>query len=258
MKVGILGAGRVGSHLCRAFMSAGHKVTVWNRSIASAGQLAFETGCCVAQNMSGLPIDADAYLICVKDDAVETVAEDFSRVFGDRTGVVAHTAGSKPMSLLEGKFPNVGVLYPMQTFSKDKDLDYSKIPFFVEENDETNSVLKDLAGSVSDHVYFLNSEQRRYLHLASVFACNFSNHCYALASDILTKIDVPFSVLLPLIHETAQKVESIPPRMAQTGPAARGDMSVIQSQERLLDDDKDLQQLYKLMSQSIMSSNQRS
>lgn len=257
MKVGILGAGRVGSHLCRAFMGGGNEVTVWNRNIASAVQLAIETGCSVAQHMGDFPIDADAYLICVKDDAVETVAEDFSHVFGDRTGVVAHTAGSKPMSLLEGKFPKVGVLYPMQTFSKDKALDYSKIPFFVEESDETNSVLKDLAGSVSNHVYFLNSDQRRYLHLASVFACNFSNHCYALASDILAKIDVPFSVLLPLIRETAQKVESLPPRVAQTGPAARGDMSVIQGQELLLDDDKNLQQLYKLMSQSIMSFNQR-
>lgn len=257
MKVGILGAGRVGTHLCRAFMGGGNEVTVWNRSIASARQLAIETGCSVAQHMDDFPVDADAYLICVKDDALETVAKDFSRVFGDRTGVVAHTAGSKPMSLLKGKFPKAGVLYPMQTFSKEKALDYSKIPFFVEESDETNSVLKDLAGSVSNHVYFLNSDQRRYLHLASVFACNFSNHCYALASDILAKIDVPFSVLLPLIRETAQKVESIPPRVAQTGPAARGDMSVIQSQELLLDDDKNLQQLYKLMSQSIMSFNQR-
>lgn len=255
MKLGILGAGRVGTHLCHAFVGVGHEVTIWNRSLASANQLASETGCSVAETMGDLPMDADAYLICVKDDAIDTVADDFSRIFGERKGVVAHTAGSKPLSVLKDKFPRVGVLYPMQTFSKEKSLDYSKIPFFVEENDEDGNILKPLASSVSNHVYNLNSEQRRFLHLASVFACNFSNYCYTLASDILGRIGVPFSVLLPLIQETAQKVSHIPPRQAQTGPAARGDISVVQCQAHLLDYDKDLQRIYELMSRSIMNAN---
>lgn len=257
MKIGILGTGRVGTHLCRAFVGAGHDVAVWNRSVAAAEQLAMETGCALAKQMGDLPMDADAFIISVKDDAVEKVATEFSRTYGLRTGVVAHTAGSKPMSVLEGKFTRVGVLYPMQTFSKEKALDYSWIPFFVEENKEASGVLWQLAHSVSERVYTLNSQQRCYLHLASVFACNFSNHCYSLASEILEKIDVPFSVMLPLIRETAQKVESVPPLQAQTGPAARGDVQVIQSQERLLDYDKDMQQIYIMMSRSIMKSNRR-
>lgn len=254
MKVCILGAGRVGSHLCKAFMPRGHDVCVWNRSEAPLHSLKQETGCNCVPRMEDLPQDADVYLICVKDDALEDVARSLHSVFGKRKGLVAHTAGSKPMSLISPLFPKVGVLYPMQTFSKGQRLDYSKIPFFVEGNVGALDVLMRLAKSVSTQVYQLSSEQRRYLHLASVFASNFSNHCYAIASDILDKIHIPFSVMLPLIEETTHKAESIPPRLGQTGPAARGDVRVVEEQTQLLNFNTDWQQLYSIMSRDIMGS----
>lgn len=255
MKVCILGTGRVGTHLCRAFMGAGHDVAVWNRSFPAAQQLAKEAGCSVVATLEALPADAEVILLSVKDDALETVARELANVFGKRKSIVAHTAGSKPMSLLDGLFPQIGVFYPMQTFSKGKSLDYSVIPFFVEANNENADTLVRLAESVSNNVYCLSSEQRRFLHLASVFACNFSNHCYTIASEILAEINVPFSVMLPLINETAEKVKTMPPCEAQTGPAARGDVSVLESQTRLLDTNKDFQKIYTLMSRDIMKHN---
>ncbi|MBO4730702.1 MAG: DUF2520 domain-containing protein [Bacteroidaceae bacterium] len=249
MKIVILGAGNVASHLARAFSGAGHKVAVWNRSESSLKLIAGELGCPCTTDMEALPKDADAYIISVRDDAVDSVAEQLAHTLGKTKATVAHTAGSLPKSLLDERFEHGGVLYPMQTFSRDKALDYKEIPFFVEEQGD---VLKWLALTVSEHVFSLTSEQRKVLHLASVFACNFSNHCYTIAEDILKQIDIPFAVLLPLIKETTQKASILSPREAQTGPAVREDETVLGSQIDLLDSRPDLRDIYIRMSNSII------
>jgi predicted short-subunit dehydrogenase-like oxidoreductase (DUF2520 family) len=161
------------------------------------------------------------------------------------------TAGSMPMDTLP--FERRGVFYPMQTFSKSKEVDFSVIPCFVEAKEEADSqLLKTLALTISDTVYELDSENRKYLHLSAVFCCNFANHCYSLGAELLKKHgDIPFSVMLPLIDETASKLYSMSPREAQTGPAVRWDTNVIEKHLQLLADTPDMQKIYELMSKSI-------
>ena len=163
-----------------------------------------------------------------------------------------HTAGSVPLSVFEGELQNYGVIYPMQTFSKERYIDFTRVPLFIEGCNSASLLLAHtIAGAVSSHVVELTSEERRYLHLSAVFACNFSNHCYALAERILTLHGMDFRVLLPLIEETAAKVETMAPTEAQTGPAIRYDENVINAQKALLADEPLMQAIYEQMSKSI-------
>jgi predicted short-subunit dehydrogenase-like oxidoreductase (DUF2520 family) len=144
------------------------------------------------------------------------------------------------------------VIYPLQTLSKDKEIDFRSVPLFVEANSEDNlKIVKTLALHVSYVVMEATSEQRRSLHLAAVFACNFANHCYAIAEQILNKNNLPFDVLLPLIDETARKVHVLPPVQAQTGPAVRYDENVIGKHIDLLGEGTMEAELYELISKSI-------
>ena len=161
-------------------------------------------------------------------------------------------AGSIPMSMFRGMALHYGVLYPMQTFSKQREVDFLKIPCFVEANDEfALRQIGDLAHQVSQRVYQLSSEDRRYLHLSAVFACNFVNHCYAISQDILQERGIPFDVMLPLIDETAAKVHELSPMDAQTGPAVRYDTNVIRAQGALLKANPIVKDIYDRMSMSI-------
>ena len=249
MKVAILGAGNVASHMARALSGVGHDVALWNRSEAALVPLRVELNVSCTTDLAALPSDADVYLISVKDDAVAAVAQQLAEV-GCTAAVYAHTAGSLPKSLLEPYFKHSGVLYPMQTFSKGKALDYSKIPFFVEEE---NNILHELALTISERVYTLSSEQRKVLHTASVFACNFANHCCTIASELLRDIGVPFSALLPLVDETVAKLSVLPPNEAQTGPAIREDYGVIDAQISLLDAYPDWREIYTRLTSSIIT-----
>lgn len=251
MKIAILGAGNVATHLCKAFAGAGHEVAVWNRSQQSLAPLQQLAVC--TTRMADLPKDVDLYLISVKDDAVANVAAQLHSTVGEPTAIVAHTAGSLDMGMLKEHFCNCGVLYPMQTFSTAKALDYSKIPFFVEATGEGVVTLENLARSVSDTVYRLSSEQRRYLHLASVFACNFTNHLFAVSEEVLGNIGLPLSMMHPLIAETIDKVYTIGPVRGQTGPAVREDCNIMNAQMQLLSSNAELQEMYKLISQNIIN-----
>lgn len=253
MKICILGAGNVASHLARAFCQANHDVVVWNRSESPLLAISEELQCRCTTDVRELPTDADAYIISVKDDAVRRVAELLSSTLSCTKPVVAHTAGSVSLEVLSGHFENAGVFYPLQTFSKDKSLNYSEVPFFVEGSGVVIKTLRDLAGTVSEHVYEMSSEQRKILHLASVFACNFTNHCYAISEKILSEISIPFNVMLPLIRETLDKVATMTPVKSQTGPAAREDYDVIESQMSLLEGNEVEQELYRLFSKNIIT-----
>ena len=166
-------------------------------------------------------------------------------------GLWVHTAGSMPMDIFSGHVANYGVLYPMQTFSKTREVDFSVIPFFLEANTSENAgKLQQLAEKLSENVRFLSSDKRKSLHLAAVFACNFTNHIYALAVKFLQGQGIPADVLLPLIDETAAKIHTMSPREAQTGPAIRYDENVINKHLAMLDD-PDMRTIYRLISQSI-------
>ena len=249
MKVAIIGRGRVATHMGKALLKAGHGVVSVN-----------------SRTLEELPQDADMYIISVKDSALQEVIEHLVN-HGDRLfdvnsfnqkpvpviePVIVHTAGSMPLSVFDGYTQNGGVLYPMQTFSMDREVDFKEIPLFIEGNDAR---IRQLAESISNHVYELNTADRKYLHLAAVFACNFANHCYTLAADVLAKKGLPFDVMLPLVDETARKVHELHPRDAQTGPAVRGDENVMQAQAALLDGRA--KEIYELLSHSIQENSEK-
>ena len=190
------------------------------------------------------------YIVSLKDAAFVQLLPEI--VAGKENALWVHTAGSIPMDVWAGKVNRYGVFYPMQTFSKQRTVDFRQIPVFVESNSaEDTRTLKDIASVLSENVYEADSEQRKSLHLAAVFTCNFTNHMYALAAGLLKKYGLPFEVMLPLIDETARKVHELEPRLAQTGPAVRYDENVIGEHLQMLSDEPDMQELYRLISESI-------
>ena len=223
----LIGRGNVASHLEEALLKAGHQV------ISVGGR----------NRTQSIPTDADLYVIAVTDSAIASVAAEI----GEVKGLVVHTAGSVPMSVLPQQ--NRGVLYPLQTFTKGRPVDMQLVPFFIE-SDGDLAFLRQVAQGISNNVNEMDSERRRYLHLAAVFCCNFTNHMYRLTEKMLSQHDIPFSVMLPLIDETANKVHSLSPGQAQTGPAVRWNQEVMAAQMELLERD-DLRQLYQIISQSI-------
>jgi predicted short-subunit dehydrogenase-like oxidoreductase (DUF2520 family) len=192
--------------------------------------------------------NADLYLFAVKDAALPQTIADIPA----NKGLWAHTAGSLPMNLFKGKSPRYGVFYPLQTFTKGRLLSLDKTPIFVEANTpEDAKLLLNVATALSGNARKMDSATREYLHLAAVFASNFTNHMYYLAGKILAKQDLSYELLLPLIIETARKLSDMPPLDAQTGPARRGDRKVLDKQAALLADEPAMQTIYKLLSQSI-------
>ena len=229
MRITLIGTGRLGTNLHAALGKAGHDVD-WLRGREVPTRL------------------GEVVVICVKDDAIPFVAKTLQPLISETSALVVHTAGSIAMDTLP--FERRGVLYPMQTFSRERMVNFAEIPRFTEASTpEDTKLLELLARSISRKVYALDSEKRKYLHLAAVFACNFVNHCYHLSSDILQTQGIPFEVMLPLIDETAQKVHNLSPRLAQTGPAVRYDKSVIRRHEDMLEGTT--KEIYHLMSKSI-------
>lgn len=250
MRVVIVGSGNLATQLSLALRDAGTEIAqVFSRTLAHACELGARLGCPATDSIDGVTADADAYIVAVKDDALGTVAAALGRK--SDTAVFIHTAGSVPMSVFEGCARHYGVLYPMQTFSKNRRVEFHDIPCFLEASDaHSMTVLRSLASSVSDRVMVVDSERRKRLHLAAVLACNLTNHCYRLAERVLETAGVDFSLYLPLIEETAHKVENLSPRQAQTGPMVRYDRAVMELQLGLLPDER-TRQIYRLMAESI-------
>ena len=235
MRVVLIGRGRLATNLLPALQQAGHEVSSIN-----------------SRTLENLPEEADVFIIAVKDSALQEVICRATK--GREQQLFVHTAGSMPMSLFEGYTNRFGVFYPMQTFSKERLVSFADIPVFIEGD---NAVLRPLAESITHSVYELSSADRKFLHLSAVFACNFVNHCYALSAELLEKHGIPFSVMLPLIDETARKVHQLHPLEAQTGPAVRYDENVIRMQSSLLADSPSLQEIYNLLSVSIHRKSER-
>ena len=250
MKIALIGSGRLATQLGMAMKAAGHDVLqVYSRTEANARSLALLLQTTYTTSLTSVTHDAQLYVVALTDavleDALATLCPD------RKDKVFVHTAGSMPMDVFAGKAVHYGVFYPMQTFSKERNVDFSKIPVFVEYQDSiAKTCIENLAFSLSTHVYNLTSEGRRHLHLSAVFACNFSNHMYDVCARVLARKGIPFEVMLPLIDETARKVHALTPREAQTGPAVRYDQTVMQRHLDLLEDE-DLKQIYNLLSQHI-------
>ena len=250
MKVVIIGSGNVATHLSLALASLeGIEICqVYSPTEAHAEILAERLNCDFVTDPTQIRKDADVYLFALKDQALETVI----RAVPANNGLWLHTSGSMPMQVFAGYTERYGVLYPLQTFSKSREISFRGIPLFIEcHRKEDKNCLEDLALRLSGKVCELSSEKRRSLHLAAVFACNFTNHIYALAEEILAKEGLSRDYLFPLIDETAAKVHELPAQEAQTGPAIRYDENIINKHLGMLADDPDVQTLYRLLSQSI-------
>ena len=246
-----IGAGNLATNLAKALYRKGFRIVqVYSRTMESARTLAEKVEAEYTTDLQAVSKDAKLYIVSLKDDALVDLLPQITE--GKQASLLVHTAGSIPMSVWEGHAERYGVFYPMQTFSKQREVKFQEVPFFVEaKRPEDVELLKAVAATLSEKVYEASSEQRKSLHLAAVFICNFTNHMYALAADLLEKYNLPFDVMLPLIDETARKVHELAPRDAQTGPAVRYDENVMSNHLAMLVDSPALQEIYKLMSKSI-------
>jgi len=249
MNVVLLGSGNVATHLALALKAIGENITqVFSPNLINAKTLAKKVGSEAINSFSEVERNADLYIISVKDDAIAEVAGNLKGI----DGLVVHTSGTTDLKVLSSTVKHAGVFYPLQTFSKSKDVDFKMIPLCLEATDDMQlEILKQLANRLSTKVYQLDGEKRKVLHLAAVFACNFTNHLYALANDLLTNRDLDFDIIRPLIAETADKVMVDLPRNVQTGPALRNDESTINKHLTMLADLPELQEIYITLSNSI-------
>lgn len=201
--------------------------------------------------LSELP-QANVYIYAVRDEALVQVA---AQVVGKEKSLHLHTSGSMPMSVFGADKPHAGVFYPFQTFSKARVIeDFSTVPVFFEARGiDDISAVYSLALTITDRVYETTQHDRERLHVAGVFACNFSNLMYSIAADLLSNTHIPFKALLPLIDETAAKIHTMHPKDAQTGPAKRGDENVMAHHLSLLTEEQ--QQVYRLLSEAIQKRN---
>ncbi|PKD16148.1 hypothetical protein APR41_10160 [Salegentibacter salinarum] len=243
-EVVILGAGNVAFHLFKAFSKAENTrvIQVYNHRKESLKY--FEEHTDTTSNISDLK-PAYFYLLALKDDVIYEISENLK----DIPGIALHTSGAVSIKTLE-RLDNFGVFYPLQTFSKNKSVDFAEIPVCIEANSAKNlGKIKKLALEITKDVREIDSEQRKALHLAAVFVNNFSNHLYTIGAEICEKNQVDFSILKPLIKETASKIESLSPEAAQTGPAIRNDQKTIEAHLALLS--KNHKDIYSLLTQSI-------
>ncbi|SEB16717.1 Rossmann-like and DUF2520 domain-containing protein [Pedobacter hartonius] len=249
MNIVCIGSGNVATHLAIAFKAMGAEIVqVWSQDSKNAEILAALTKAKPIQSWEELDRSADCYVIAVKDDAIETVATHLKGV----KGIVVHTSGATAMDTLAGAGSGYGVLYPLQTFSKTKAIDLKKVPFCIEaDRPESLEKIAAIAQLLSHEVAEVSSEQRKILHLAAVFACNFSNHLYHLSSQLLAQHQLKFDLLKPLITETAAKIQYASAAEVQTGPAVRGDEETMRKHLDLLKDSPELHHIYELLSNSI-------
>jgi predicted short-subunit dehydrogenase-like oxidoreductase (DUF2520 family) len=249
-KIVLVGAGNMATSLAMALKKSGNApVAVWSRTESSAAQLGTLVGSPYSSDLASLPA-ADVVIISVVDSALREVAEKVAALYP--SALILHTAGSIPMSALnEAGAARSGVFYPMQTMSKQNIVPFDNVTIFIEAGNEADKeYLCSLASLLSRKVVYATSEQRRSLHVAAVFACNFPNAVYNMAAEILERNGLPFDAMLPLIDEAARKVHLMTPLQAQTGPAKRKDYNVMDSHQAMLDDD--LKEIYAKMSEYIM------
>ena len=254
-KVSIIGSGNVAQHLIQAFQnkivldSQIELVQVFARNKKSLTHLLDSNR--ITSDYTQLQA-ADVYIIAVSDDAIAEVSSQLP--FENQ--LVVHTSGTVPLGSLKNKNRR-GVFYPLQTFSKDKAVNFKTIPICLEaENEKDLETLNQITNAISDAVYEINSEQRKALHVAAVFVNNFVNHLYQMGNEICDNNNVPFEILKPLIQETANKIVSLSPKEAQTGPAKRTDLTTIEAHQQFLTDENQ-STIYTILTQSIQNNGKK-
>lgn len=252
-RVVIIGSGNVATSLAHGLAACCNVAQIYSRTLAHARALADAIGgAMITNDLNNLITDADAYIIAVSDDAIAHVV----KAVPDNGALWVHTSGSKSIDLFDGLRSRYGVLWPMQSFSREIVAPLDDVHFFAEANDdETLKDVMQLGTMLSRHVIAADSVQRRWLHVASVFSCNFANHMWTLADELLTAQGLPFEAMKPLIRTTVEKLDHLPPAQSQTGPAMRHDLQVIENHLALLDGDK--RDIYRLLTDSIINRNSK-
>lgn len=255
IKVSIIGSGNVAQQLINTFRdpeksaSEIELVQVFSRKKEKLALLLHPDQ--IIDNLDNL-LEVDLYIIAVSDDAIENI----SAALPFKNRLVAHTSGSMPLSIVNDN-NRKGVFYPLQTFTKGKEVDFKQIPICLEaENPTDYQILKQIAKIISDKVYAINSDQRKALHVAAVFVNNFTNHLFAIGNEICTENQIPFDILKPLMYETVEKLATLSPTEAQTGPAIRNDQKTIAVHQAFLTNEKQLN-LYKTLTQSIQENGKK-
>lgn len=257
LNIVIIGTGNVAYHIAESFQSSKNVklFQIFNhRNSKEAKQFSKHFHCDLISNYSSINTQADIYIIAVKDDAIAEVVKNIMPL--KLMGIVAHTSGSVDMSVLINASQNIGVYYPLQTFFKGAHIDWKTTPLLVEGNSKSViTKLKNLASSVSNTVKIINSKNRLQIHLAAVFACNFTNAMYVSAYEIvensLTKKDT--NLLFPIMQQSFQKLQKVHPKNAQTGPAMRNDKLVMKKHLGLMKNNKQLIRVYKILSDLIVT-----
>lgn len=235
MNIVIIGKGNVATNLHYAFMKKG----IACQMVSSR------------EGLDQLP-QANVYIYAVRDEALAGVV---AQVVGREKSLHLHTSGSMAMTVFGADKPHAGIFYPFQTFSKARLIeDFSTVPVFFEARGiDDISAVYSLALTITSHVYETSQHDRERLHVAGVYACNFTNLMYTMAAELLRNTHIPFSALLPLIDETAAKIHSLAPQDAQTGPARRNDENVMNHHISLLNEEQ--RTVYKLLSEEIRKRN---
>lgn len=248
-KVVLIGAGNVAVHLGQALSNAGIKIIqVAGRSEAQVEELAGQLACSYTLQPHNLKIDADIYILAVNDESYGKVLEEFPL----EGKFLIHTSGSLPIDMFKEHTKNYGCIYPLQSFSREQQVDLQEVPLFIEgSNDKSADALYSISGMISKRVVSATGFERTLLHLAAVFANNFVNHLYTLASDLLDHHALSFEHLEPLIRMTTQKVLASSPMDVQTGPAVRNDTIIIKKHLELLNFSPEMKKLYAALSEDI-------
>lgn len=253
MDVSIIGSGNVAWHLAPALDNLGYVVKeVYSRNPRHAAALTdrlYQAE--VKASLDFSTSKSRLFIIAVSDEAIQSIV---SEIILPDDSLLVHTSGSQPLHVLQFAAPHgMGVFYPLQTFSKSKKIDFKTIPIFLEcSDDATKDQLKEVAKALSKSVYHITAEERKALHVAAVFASNFSNHMLKLSKDIMQENSLDFNLLKPLILETIQKSLSLGPEASQTGPAVRGDLEILDQEAYFLHENEKVAEIYRLISQHIL------
>jgi predicted short-subunit dehydrogenase-like oxidoreductase (DUF2520 family) len=250
MRITLIGSGNVATHLGAALKNAGHYIVqVYSPNAQNAALLAYHIKAEPVSNLKDIHADTDLFIISVKDDAIDEVAA----ALAVHQKPIVHTSGATALQVLLKYTEHAGVFYPLQTFSKTREVDFRQVPMCIEGAYEDLSIeLRQVAQTISNNVQYVNSEQRKILHLAAVFACNFPNYLYHTSQQLLAGHGLDFNLLRPLIIETAHKVEQQLPASVQTGPAIRHDHKTMEAHLQLLHNNELMQNIYNLLSQAII------
>ncbi|CAN5574743.1 DUF2520 domain-containing protein [soil metagenome] len=249
LTIGILGSGNMAFCLGTALMDAGYIVhEIIARNPKEGKKLSHLLHAKWKSDLHQMEGNADCYFVCLQDNAIASVITEFPVKFK----MLIHTSGSISIDVFKNYEGDFGVFYPVQTIKKDITPDWKNTPVCIEANDRQSlKTLQLIAASISKKIYPLNSEQRLNLHLAAVFANNFSNACFSMSEEITKASGLPFDLLRPLILSTALNVQQTSPVKVQTGPAKRNDLKVLKKHQALLDESPELLKIYRLLSRYI-------